>query len=139
MPARRKPPAGFRPLTRLSPFRKLVGPLYERLDDGGCAMGLYVAAKHGNMTNHVHGGMLAMLADSSIGLAFQHAAPHIRNMVTASLTVDYLGNAKVGDWIESRVHIHRIGRRMAFGTAIIWRDSEQIVRASGSFLILATH
>ena len=132
----RKPPPGFGPLTHMSEFRKLCGPLFQRIDASGCAMGLYVGKKHGNLINNVHGGMLAMLADSALGFAIQTAGPHVRSMVTTSLSVDYMGNAAVGEWIEARGEVHRVGKRMAFASCQIWRGSERIVRASGAFLNL---
>lgn len=134
----RKPPAGFRPLTHQSPFRKLCGPLYERIEAHGVAIGHYVAAKHGNMSDFVHGGMLAMLADSALGLAIVTRGRHIERAVTTSLSVDYLGNAAVGEWIEARAEVHKIGRRMAFASCQIVCKDEPIVRASGAFLILRT-
>ncbi len=132
----RRPPTGFGPISHKSPFRQLCGPLYERITPDGVALGVYVANKHGNLSAVVHGGMLAMLADSALGLAISAAAPHIRKMVTTSLSIDYFGNAEVGEWIEARAAPHRIGRRMAFASCQIFRVEQPIVRASGAFLIL---
>jgi acyl-coenzyme A thioesterase 13 len=41
--------------------------------------------------------------------------------------------AKVGDWIEAHVDVHKVGGRLAFANCYIVRDGERIVHASGVF------
>lgn len=135
MPAR-KPPAGFVPLRHTSPFRKLVGPLYEKSAPNEYIVGIYVQAKHGNMRSLVHGGMLATLVDTAMGYAITQAKPGIRAMATTSLTVHYAGNAEVGKWIEARVDVQRVGRRVAFASCYVWCEANRIVQASAAFQIL---
>jgi acyl-CoA thioesterase FadM len=59
-------------------------------------------------------------------------------MVTASLTIDYAGSAKFGDWIEIHVDVQKVGRTMAFANCYFTVDSKRIVRASGVFGIVKT-
>lgn len=81
---------------------------------------------------------MATLADMSLGNAIYRAAGgRISSMVTTSLSVDYLGNASVGNWIEARAVVTRVGRRMAFATSHIWHSNNCIAQATGAFLILA--
>lgn len=133
---RKNPPAGFAPLVHTSAFRELCGPLYQRAEGGAYAIGLYVQKKHGNMRGMVHGGMIAMLADTALGFAISSAAP-VKGLVTTSLSVSYSGNAEVGDWIEARVDIQRLGRRVCFAGCDIWRGTSRIAHASGAFLVVA--
>lgn len=84
----------------------------------------------------VHGGMLATLVDTAMGYAITEANPKIQKLATTSLAVHYAGNAEVGDWIEARVEVHRIGRRVAFANCYVWRLDQRIVHASGAFQIL---
>jgi acyl-coenzyme A thioesterase 13 len=55
------------------------------------------------------------------------------SFVTAHLAVDYAGSAKVGDWVESKVEIQRVGSRLAFANCYLVADGKPIVRASAIF------
>jgi acyl-coenzyme A thioesterase 13 len=57
--------------------------------------------------------------------------------VTASLSLDLAGSAKIGDWIETSLDIQKIGSRMAFANVYFTLRGERIARASGVFLVLA--
>ena len=35
-------------------------------------------------------------------------------LTTASVTTDFAGGAKVGDWVEAHVDVHKVGGRLAF-------------------------
>ena len=98
-------------------------------------MGLHVEAKHCNARGIIHGGMLAMLADVSLGYTVAFANDTPQALITTSLNLDYAGSAKVGDWLETNVEIQKFGSRLAFANGYIYRDSERIVRASAVFLV----
>lgn len=127
-------PAGFRPIPRLSPFNALVGPLYARRPRGKpLVVGLRIDEKHLNSRGICHGGVLATLADLSLGYAMHAQAGGKGGFVTAHLDVDYVGAARAGDWIESRVDIQRIGTRLAFASCYLVALERRIVRASAIF------
>ena len=129
-----KVPRGFRLLTRLSPFTSLIGPLYVRARAGAeLSIGLHIEEKHTNIRGNCHGGVLASLADLCLGYAMHHKLGTRGAYVTANLTVDYAGAARVGDWVESQVDIQRIGTRLAFANCYLVVGERRIVRASGIF------
>jgi acyl-coenzyme A thioesterase PaaI-like protein len=128
------PPPGFEPLFRTSPFLDTVGPLFCRRDpQRGLVIGLRIAAKHTNARGIAHGGLLLTLADIALGYhtAFSQNPP--AGLITASLTADFAGSAKAGDWIEAHVDIQKIGGRLAFANAFLTVEDERIVRASAVF------
>lgn len=127
-------PAGFAPLFRTSPVLELIGPVYSRGAGGQRVLGLRVAEKHCNSRGTVHGGMLATLADMALGYAMAFASDPPRDLITANLSLDYAGNAKVGDWLEARVDIQKQGGRLAFANCYIFVNEERIVRASAVFV-----
>ena len=129
-------PQAFLPLERISPFNDLVGPLYMKRGQGGVTIGLRIADKHRNRREIVHGGMICTLADFAMGMACSLAREPELKVVTTSLSVDFAGNARPGDWVEARVDVLRVGRRMAFANCQVWRDAERIAQASGAFLVL---
>jgi len=126
-------PEGFLEIARLSPFNKLVGPLYERRDGDAVSIGLRIEAKHTNSRGVCHGGVLATLADLALGYAMLARSGDKGSFVTAHLAVDYAGAAKLGDWIESAVEIQRVGARLAFANCYLMSGGRRIVRANAIF------
>jgi uncharacterized protein (TIGR00369 family) len=92
-------PAGFERLDAISPFHDLVGPLYLRREADAFSVGMIVAEKHLNSRGIVHGGMICTLVDFAMGYAARFASDPPRALVTTNLSVDFAGNARIGDWI----------------------------------------
>jgi uncharacterized protein (TIGR00369 family) len=128
-------PAGFAPLFRTSPYLETIGPLYSKGQGGDLVVGLRIAEKHCNARGTAHGGLLATLADIALGYAAATSRTPMVALTTASLTLDYAGGAKLGDWLEARMEIQKLGTRMAFVSAYLCVGEERIVRASGTFLV----
>ena len=129
-----RPPEGFQPIGGLSPFNALVGPLHSKREDGKpLSIGLRIEEKHTNSRGICHGGVLATLADLSLGYAMHEQAGGNAAFVTAHLAVDYAGAARIGDWIASRVQIQRIGARLAFANCDLMAGDRAIVHASAIF------
>ena len=128
-------PEGFRAIPRLSPFNALVGPLYERRRGDEVSIGVRIEEKHSNSRGICHGGLLATLADLSLGYAMVAKTGGRGGFVTAHLAVDYAGAARIGDWIESAVEIQRMGKRLAFANCYLLCGEKRIVRASAIFAL----
>jgi len=128
-------PEGFRPLFRTSPLLDLIGPLYGRGEGRDLEIGLRVERKHCNARGTVHGGILATLADVALGYAMASSTRPPTGAVTANLSLDFAGTAKVGDWLQSSVDIQKQGSRLAFANCYIAAGGERIVRASAVFLV----
>ena len=127
-------PRGYRALPRPSPFNALVGPLYGRRPRvGEMSIGLLIEEKHTNSRGICHGGVLATLADLSLGYAMHAKTDGKMGFVTAHLAVDYAGSARIGDWIQSQVEIQRMGTRLAFANCYLLAGKRRIVRASAIF------
>jgi acyl-coenzyme A thioesterase 13 len=131
-------PEGFSPLERTSPAIELVGPVYARGRGRQLVLGLRCERKHCNTRGTVHGGVLATLADIALGYSLASSTEPPTAAVTTNLTLDYIGAANEGDWIETRVDFHKLGKRLAFANCYVERDKEVIVRASAVFLVTGT-
>ena len=59
-------------------------------------------------------------------------------LVTASLTIDYTGIAQVGDWLEARTTLKRMGSRLAFAGCEITNDGLPVASCSGVFSVPPT-
>ena len=138
-----RPPAGFEPIFRSSPFLDLAGPLFYRKEpDGkGFVLGMRILPKHANARGGAHGGLLLTLIDIALGYsaAFSQEPPAI--LSTASVTADFVGGAKVGDWVEAHVDVQKVGGRLAFANCFLVvvdegggsGGGERIVRASAVY------
>lgn len=126
-------PQGFIPLNRPSPFIHTIGPVYIKDAGARPIIGLPIEDKHANARGIAHGGVLASLADIALGynLVFSTSPP--RALVTVHLTVDFIGSAKIGDWVEAHVEIQKQEGRTAFASARLISGNKQLARASGIF------
>ncbi len=129
-------PAGFKPLFRTSPFLEANGPFYFREEEGqGFIIGLRIEEKHINSRGIAHGGILMALADIAMGYNASATQNPPLPLVTTSLTADFASSAKIGDWLEARVDIQKVGQRVAFANTYISVEGERIVRASAVFVV----
>ena len=129
------PPREFRPLFRTSPVLDLIGPLYCRGEGVDLVIGLRVEEKHCNARGTVHGGILATLADVALGYTMAFSSTPPAKLVTANLTLDFAGTAKIGDWLEAHVDVQKRGSRLSFANCYITVNGQRIVRASAVFLV----
>ena len=126
-------PAGFAPLFRTSPFLEATGPFYFRRDGEHLTVALRVLEKHVNARGFAHGGLLMTLADIALGYSLAYREDPPASFVTANLTADFAGSAKLGDWVEAHVDIQKSGTRLAFANAYLVVEGERILRASAVF------
>lgn len=128
-------PEGFVPLFRTSPFLDAIGPLYSKGQGAEMVLGLRIEEKHANARGLAHGGVLATLADVALGYCLATSTEPPTSMITANLTLDFAGSVTIGDWVEARVDVQKLGRRMAFANAYLSVQAERVVRASAVFLV----
>jgi acyl-coenzyme A thioesterase 13 len=133
-PERDEVPPGFEALFRTSPFLDALGPFYCRRGENGLVIGLRLAPKHANARGLAHGGLLLTLCDIALGYAAAHSEEPPLTLTTAHISADFAGSARIGDWVESRADVQRIGGRLAFVNVYLVVNSTRIVRASGIYL-----
>ena len=77
--------------------------------------------------------MISTFADVALSHAvFDAERPRLAPS-TVTLTVNYLASARLGEWLEARVRIDRLGGRTAYTSGGIWRGEEQVATMSGVF------
>jgi uncharacterized protein (TIGR00369 family) len=130
-------PEGFTRHFRQSPATDPWEPLWSKKDDGVFRIGLIVAPPHCNARGFVHGGILSALADNCMGLACVLALGSKVSMVTVNLSVDYLGVAPQGAWLEFVGSPSKLGRTLCFASANVTANGETVARASAIFRVVA--
>ncbi|HAB06707.1 MAG TPA: thioesterase, partial [Alcanivorax sp.] len=61
------------------------------------------------------------------------ALPPLKGLVTVSLNLDFLGSARIGQWLEFRADLTRTGRSLSFAGATVLADGQPCARATGVF------
>ena len=123
------PAAGFTALFRSSPFLDRTGPFYSKGKGQSLCIGLRVLDHHLNARGLAHGGVLLTMADIALGYAMATSAEPPVSAVTSHLSADFAGSATLGDWVQSRTDIQKIGRTLAFANVYLLVDDIRIVRA----------
>jgi uncharacterized protein (TIGR00369 family) len=129
-------PDGFAPFDHQGPFLDLIGPIQVRADHDELVLGLRVEERHLNHRGTVQGGLLSTFADFALGRAIEADADDDRDRATVSLTVDFLGPAKPGDWIETRSRVERVGGKLAFADCSLTVEGREIVRARAVWVVV---
>ena len=130
-------PAGFEPHFRKSPFTDPWEPLYSKRTDKGVTMGLRLDKPHTNARGLIHGGLIASLADNSMGYSCAQAMGGTSSLVTISLAVDFIGSAQLGQWLAVESEAIRTGSTICFAQSLIKADDAVIARASATFRVVA--
>ena len=82
----------------------------------------------------VHGGVIAALADNAMGLSVAVALRSAPSApVTVSLSLDYIGMAKVGQWLDFTTVFVKTGGSLAFASLLVHADGQPVARASATF------
>jgi uncharacterized protein (TIGR00369 family) len=131
------PPEGFAPHFRKSPVTDPWEPLFSRKVDGAVQIGTWLREAHCNSRGLLHGGVIAALADNAMGLSCGASLPSVQGLVTISLTVDYVGSAKIGQWLQVEPRVLKTGRSMGFADALITAGGATVARASATFRVLS--
>jgi uncharacterized protein (TIGR00369 family) len=129
-------PAGFQPHTRNSPITRPWEPLYSKRTDDAVIIGLRLDTPHTNSRGLAHGGLISALADNAMGLscALRLPADTVRPL-TVSLSVDFIGPASVGQWLEFRTTFIKTGKVLCFAQSFATADDEVVARASATFRV----
>ncbi len=131
------PPAGFARHDRQSPLTDPWEPLFSRYTDGAVVLGLRAGTAHTNSRGFVHGGLISALSDNAMGLSCARRLDKVGGLVTVNLSVDFLGSAFKGQWLEFDTVFVKPGRSLAFAQAFVTADGQPIAKANAVFKVLS--
>lgn len=131
-------PEGFAPHFRKSSLTDPWEPLYSSVLPDRVIIGLHVRAPHTNSRGMLHGGLIAALADNAMGLSCvqvlaQQGRKPAGGLVTVSMATDFIGAAKLGQWVAVDTQYVKAGRTLCFAQAFVTADGEVIARADARF------
>ena len=134
------PPEGFAPHFRKSSLTEPWEPIYSQRLDDRVIIGLYAREPHTNSRGMVHGGLIAALADNAMGLScvqvlIGEGRKPEGGLVTVSMATDFIGAAKLGQWVAFDTQYVKTGRTLCFAQAFITADGDVIGRADARFKV----
>ena len=132
----RDPPPGFKPANFSPGFLDRGGPYWLGKAEGRTIVGLRIDEGHLNYQDVAHGGVLTTFADVALSFALFASEHPPLPVATATLTVNFLGAARLGDWLEADARIDRIGKRLGYASGAIRCGDETVATMSGVFSIL---
>lgn len=131
-------PEGFVRHTRRSPLTDPWEPLYARETAEAVQLAVEVREAHCNARGFAHGGFISALADNAMGLSVVRLArlqpgQEEASAVTVTLALDYLDTARIGEWLEVRPTVLKLGRSLAFAECRVVCGERLIARGNASF------
>lgn len=96
-----------------------------------------IRTAHCNARGFAHGGFVCAMADMAMGLTSLLLARRKHGDsttgVTASLSIDFVDAAQVGEIVEFRPTVLKVGGALTFADCRVVAGGRLIARASGSF------
>jgi acyl-coenzyme A thioesterase 13 len=120
VPMKEAAPSDFEPARFAKGFLDRSGPYFLRRDPDCIVVGLR---------------MLTSLADVALSLQVHALEVPSLSPVTNSLTTNFIGAARLGDWLEAHTRIDQIGKRLAHTSGQIRRGEDLIMTMTGVFSI----
>ncbi|GAB3306883.1 PaaI family thioesterase [Haliea atlantica] len=128
-------PAGFQRVPTGLGFTDVLQPLYRSLEGDRVRFGLRVIEAHANIMGICHGGVLATLADITAATGVNHARGERAGNPTISLSLDFIGAGRLGDWLEATVMQVDVKRRFGFCSGLIEGSSGVVARFNGTIYL----
>ncbi|MCC7285394.1 MAG: PaaI family thioesterase [Burkholderiaceae bacterium] len=123
-----------------APFMVELGVVPTAIGAGTVATELRVEKRHTQHTGVVHAGVMATMADHSMGAAAQSLAPAGHWVLTAELKTSLLRPA-LGERLVCEAQVLKPGRAITFTEAQVWAVSGQertlVMKASATMAITA--
>ncbi len=125
-------PEEFETLERRSPLTTPWEPIYCQTLADRLKLGIIVDTQHTNSRGLVHGGLIAALSDNVMGwsCSMQYETPR---SFTLNLSLDYMGIAKQGQWLEFSPTVSKLGGTVCFAQCFVTANTTAIARASGVY------
>jgi uncharacterized protein (TIGR00369 family) len=120
---------GWAPM-HANPMPGGLGVPWQRRQADAWRYGLLTRADHANPAGAVHGGVLAVFADHTLGCYVEAASDGAPN-VTIQLNTHFLAAVDPGSFLELRGEVTRVTGTMVFVRGIIAVGKRDVVAADG--------
>jgi uncharacterized protein (TIGR00369 family) len=98
-------------------------------------IGLRLAERHANSRGFAHGGLIATLADNAMGLSGAQHLADPPSLLTVTLSIDFLGVAELGQWLQVETTFVKSGASLCFAQALVTADGQPCAQANATFRV----
>ena len=116
-------------------FAGRLGARPEAADDGSARIAFEATEEHLNPAGTLHGGVLATLVDTAMGLAVRTTTDDGEVPATSQLTVTYLRPGKPGP-LEVTARLRTRGEHLTVCEADVRQDGRDLAHAVATFALL---
>ncbi|MGY1836140.1 PaaI family thioesterase [Blastococcus sp. SYSU DS0510] len=118
-------------------FAERLGVRPEQAGDGAARVGFEVTDEHLNPAGTLHGGVLATLVDTAMGLAVRTTTDDGEVPATSQLTVAYLRPGTTGP-LQVTARLRTRGQHLTVCEADVEQDGKALVHAVATFALLGS-
>jgi uncharacterized protein (TIGR00369 family) len=120
-----------------SAFHSGSGMELERVEDGEVDVAIDLRRDHLNLQGTAHGGVLATLADTAMGIAYRTVLEPGSAHLTSTLSIAFLAAGGPGR-VVARGRVVKRGRRFGYAEAdVLDARGELLARATSTFTVLS--
>ena len=112
-----------------------LGMREEAAEDGRARLQFVAEHRHLNPAGTVHGGVLATLVDTAMGLAARSRTDNGEVPATSQLTIAYLTSAREG-LMTVTAQVRKQGEHLLLCDADVDQDGKTVVHAVATFAVL---
>ena len=116
-------------------FAERLGARAEAAEDGSARVGFQVREEHLNRAGTLHGGVLATLVDTAMGLAVRTTTGESDVPATSQLTVTYLRPGTPGS-LDVTAQVRTRGEHLTVCDADVEQDGRPVAHAVATFALL---
>lgn len=116
-------------------FGPHAGPIQMRHEDGQIEYGVDLKDIHANGLGGTHGGLLATLADTALGMTTQAALGPDQSSVTVQLNLQFISAPQPGEFIRAKARIVRQTRHLFFMEGEVFGERGLFLTATGIWKI----
>lgn len=118
-----------------NPFLHLLGINFTNIQHGGATLSMpIIEGKHTNIYGVGHGGALATLADTAMGVASSTLGVKV---MTLDMNLNYIKSAQAGTIVYAFAKVLHQGKSTLVVEAEVRDDSEKLlVKARGTFFVV---
>jgi uncharacterized protein (TIGR00369 family) len=116
-------------------FAERLGARPEAAGDGSARMTFEAREEHLNQAGTLHGGVLATLVDTAMGMAVRSTTDDGEVPATSQLTVTYLRPGKPGP-LEVTARVRTRGEHLTVCEADVDQEGRTLVHAVATFALL---
>ena len=121
--------------TDTSGFAERLGARSEQTGEGRAVVRFEATDEHLNPAGTLHGGVLATLVDTAMGLAVRSATGDADVPATSQLTVTYLRPGKPGE-LTVTAQVRTRGEHLTVCEAEVEQDGRAVAHAVATFALL---